>query len=150
MIGIFFSQFKLIGKFAFTIIVCATNIFILHLHALHYRFAGNVVHTTINAVNNLVEKEKLTGINIPQENAGALIFRSGFTDGINWLKNPGTVDSIVGQSLSQKDLPLQKNYRTIFTNDFGLIKDSVDTNKTTNEDVYFFYSDTALFVISKK
>lgn len=150
MIGIIISQFKMIEQAICTFIVCIANIIILNMHAIQYRFAGNVVRTTINAVNSLNGKQKLTGINIPQENAGALIFRSGFTDGINWLKNTGTVDSIFEYSQSKKDLPLQKNYKVVYTNDLNPIKDAVDTNTATNGEAFLFFSDTALYVITKK
>ncbi|HEY2725858.1 MAG TPA: hypothetical protein VGI61_01690, partial [Parafilimonas sp.] len=81
-----------------------------------------------------------------EENFGALIFRSGFSEGINWLKNMGTVDSTAIISQSKHDLPFQKNYRTIFSNNLSLMKESLKNSFTLN-DVYFLYTDSALYVI---
>ncbi len=148
IITAFLIQFKPVLQISLTIIICLINIIILFQHAAQYRFCGQVVKNTISAVNSFKNKKNLYAANVPEENFGALIFRSGFAEGINWLKKNGTVDSTIMLSQSQHDLPLQKNYKTIFSNNLTLINDSLKNN-FTNKDVYFLYADSALTVITK-
>ena len=147
IISVFLIEFKPALKISLIIIICSINTILLYQHAMQYRFCGRVVANTINAVNRLKNKKILYADNIPEENFGALIFRSGFSEGINWLKNKGTVDSIAIISQSKHNLPFQKNYRTIFSNNLSLMKESLKNSFTLN-DVYFLYTDSALYVIN--
>jgi hypothetical protein len=142
-------QFNLFWRTGLITIFCCINILVLVAHANQYQFAGTVVKTTINAVNALYNKQKLFAENIPQENFGALIFRSGFNEGIDWLKNKGTVDSVVQVSQSNKDLILQKKYSVKHSSDISLIKDSTVRNQFLSNDVFFLYTDSLLYVIQR-
>lgn len=146
IISIFFIQMKSWMQISFAVIICLINLVVLSYHAAQYRFAGRVVATTINAINSLKAKKILYADNIPQENFGALIFRSGFIEGINWLKNNGTIDSVVVLSQSHNDLHLQKKYKVLFSTNTLLINDSIKARFTSN-DLYFLYTDSALTII---
>ncbi len=147
LITIIIFQLPPVSSVAVIIVICGVNILVLAHRAKQYRFAGTVVKGTINAVNNLNDKNRLFAEGVPQENFGALIFRSGFDEGIQWLKNKGTVDSIIVLSQSHIDLPLQKNYTIKNSHDISLISDSVIRNQFTKNDVFFLFSDSSLNVI---
>lgn len=149
IISVFFVQFAFAIRISFVFIICLINLVVLAHHAVQYRFAGSIVSSTVNAVNNLKDKKILYADNVPEENFGALILRNGFDEGISWLKNNGTVDTTVVLSQMQHDLPLQKNYRVTFSNNLALINDSIKKS-FTDDDVYFLYTDSLLYVINKK
>ena len=142
-------QFNWLWRVLLVMLICCVNIFILAGHAKQYRFAGIVVKSTISAVNSLRSRQKLFGENIPQEYFGALIIRSGFNEGISWLKNQRAVDSIIQISQSHNDLPLQKNYPVKYSGDISLIKDSSARQQFSANDVFFFYTDSLLYVIQR-
>jgi len=131
------------------LIIWSANILVLAHHAQQYRFAGNVVKNTILGVNSLRNKTHLVAEAVPQENFGALIFRSGFEEGIGWLKNVSTVDSVILLSQSHNDLPLQKNYPVVYSHDLQLISDTAIRNGLSVNDAYFLYTDSSLKIISR-
>lgn len=140
-------QFTSGWRILLIILISFLNIIVLAHHAKQYSFAGSVVAATIKAVNNLKNKKILYAYNVPQENFGALIFRSGFTEGINWLKNKNTIDSVIVLSQADHDLPLQKNYPVKYSNDISLVKKSTIRKHFTANDVYFLYTDSCLYTI---
>jgi hypothetical protein len=86
---------------------------------------------------------------VPQENFGALIFRTGFREGIDWLRNSSTADSVIVLSQSHGDLPLQKNYPLVYSHDLMLISDTTIRNHFPIGDAYFLYTDSSLKIISR-
>ena len=131
-------------------LICTVNVLSLAHHAKQYRFAGAVVESTISGVNRLQNKTHLIAEGVPQENFGALIFRSGFPEGIDWLKNNSTVDSIVLLSQSHTDLPLQKNYPFEHSHDLLLIPDTSLRNHFSTNDAYLLYTDSTLKIITRE
>ncbi len=150
IISVLVLQLTSLSKTVMLLFICVTNIWILFLHSKQYSFAGSVVKTTIKAVNSLKNKNTIYALNVPQENFGALIFRSGFTEGINWLKNKRTADTVVQLSTSDKDLPLHKNYPVKYSNDLSLVNNINYKTYFTGSDVYFLYTDSCLIVIAPK
>ncbi|HYK45424.1 MAG TPA: hypothetical protein VEV83_09660, partial [Parafilimonas sp.] len=130
-------------------VICAVSLFVLSYHAKQYRFAGNVVKNTIHVIDSLHNKTRLIADRVPQENFGALIFRAGFPEGVNWLKNPSTFDTVIVLSQSHVDLPLRKNYPGVYSHNVLLIPDTTIRNRFSVNDVYFLYTDSALNIISR-
>ena len=147
-ISIFIFYLNTKWRLFYLSIITVLNVFILSKHAVQYRFAGLVVSKTIEVINTVKNVHHLFAVNVPQENHGALIFRSGFKEGINWLKHGEAIDSISILSQSNTDLPLQKNYPAVLSNEISLTNDSI-ANRLTDGDVYCMFTDSALIVIRK-
>ena len=62
-------------------------------------------------VNLLKSKKYLFIDSLPQTVNGALVFRLGFEEGINWLKEPASVDSVIVLSLKNLNDSKSKPYR---------------------------------------
>jgi hypothetical protein len=74
--------------------------FFLHIALLHqnrkrYEVASAVTHQAIMQLNNLQNKEVLYIRELPEENNGALIFRDGFENAIQLLKEKDAVQRVV-------------------------------------------------------
>ncbi len=118
---------------------------ILYSNMLHFEFAGKIVKNTFETINQLKNKKTLFIDSLPQKDKGALIFRSSFQEGVSWLKNQGTVDSIIVLSKKKNDLLYNKNFKIRFMNR-NRGNDREFLQSLSKEDVYFKYSDSALLV----
>ncbi|MCY7421905.1 MAG: hypothetical protein LH478_09210 [Chitinophagaceae bacterium] len=79
------------------------HLYFLRQSAQSYRIASSITKTTLAQVNLLQGKKRLFVDSLPQSNNGALIFRLGFEEGINWLKEPGGIDSLFVLSLKSEN-----------------------------------------------
>jgi hypothetical protein len=71
----------------------------------------------IAQVNLLKDKKRLFVDSLPKTIKGALIFRLGFEEGIEWLKAPGSVESVIILSLKQvNDFSYSAYQAQIFSN----------------------------------
>ncbi len=129
----------LINNIFITVLLLGQIIF-LYNNAKNYRFAGNVVHATIEQINLLNDRQRLLVDSLPQRCHGALIFRSGFEDAVQWMKNSGTVDTVIILSRRKSDLPLRNEYRITSAQ----LKPDFNFNEKT--DAYFLFSENALLV----
>ncbi len=112
------------------------SLVLLHLLALNnasnnYRKAGEVVQQTLSEIEKLDDGTQLHVKNLPQNQKGAYIFRSGFTEMCNWYGKKISVDIISYKNeLSQLKLPLKVEKAT-----------SGSLSEKT-----FFYSDAELLI----
>lgn len=88
-------------QMAFFAIIVLYNLYFLDQSARSYKTASAITRTAIAQVNLLKDKRRLFVDSLPQTINGALIFRLGFEEGIEWLKAPGSVDSVIILSLKQ-------------------------------------------------
>lgn len=95
----------------------------------NYKFAGEVTQTTFLAINNMQHKRYLFIDSLPQEYKGALIFRTGFFDGLKWMKNNNTVDSVFVLSQQQNDQHFVRNYKIQQIDPPSITADSIFVNK---------------------
>ena len=82
-------------------IVVLYNLYFLKQSAVAYKTASAITKTAITQVNLLEGKKRVFVDSLPQTIKGALIFRLGFEEGIEWLKTPGSVDSVIILSLKK-------------------------------------------------
>ena len=87
-------------------LVLFTSLVLFHLYFLgqsagSYRTASAITKTTMEEINLLKGKKHLLVDSLPQTVNGALVFRLGFEEGINWLKDLGSVDSVIILSLKK-------------------------------------------------
>lgn len=130
MVALILSRVK---KFAlqqslFLVLVLSQIGFLFH-NKKSYKFAGEVTQTTFRAINNLQNKRYLFIDSLPQEYKGALIFRTGFFDGLKWMKNNNTVDSVFVVSQQQNDQQFNGNYRIQQIDGPFITTDSIFVNK---------------------
>ncbi len=138
---------RLLKSIAFFVLF-GIELFILFENSKRYHYAGNVVKTTISEINKLKNKNNLLIESLPEEDGGALIFRTGFPEGVNWLKNKNTVDSLMVVSRHHTDYPVSKSFIVQRSNDVSLITNLFLKNNVSANDVVFRYTDSSLQVIS--
>jgi hypothetical protein len=98
-------------------IVVLYNLYFLGQSARSYKTASAITKTAIAQVNLLKDKKRLFVDSLPKTIKGALIFRLGFEEGIEWLKAPGSVDSVIILSLKQvNDFSYSAYQAQIFSN----------------------------------
>ena len=130
--------------------VMLTGILCIHLailfnNARSYRFAGTVVLTAIEQVKALQHTPVLYVANLPMQYRGALIFRSGFSEAMAWMKNNQGIDSVSILSRQTKDQTYTPKFK-------AEIKDSTIISKPfrlNRGDVYWRFTDSSLQVFSQ-
>jgi len=148
VLAIIIFQWRRLVRTAAITAICTISLLVLSYHAKQYRFAGSVVKNTINVIDSLHDKTRLIADRVPQENFGALIFRAGFPEGVNWLKNPSTFDTVIVLSQSHVDLPLRKNYPGVYSHDISLIPDTTIRRHFSANAAYLLYTDSSITIIT--
>ena len=87
------------------------HLYFLGQSAGSYKTASAITKTSMEQVNLLKGKKYLFIDSLPQTVNGALVFRLGFEEGINWLKEPASVDSVIVLSLKNLNDFKRKPYR---------------------------------------
>ncbi len=90
--------------FPLFLLLAIYQLFFLHFSRTYFSEASHISATTFNQVNLLSNKKRLFIDSLPDEVRGALIFRLGFTEGLEWLKKSETVDSIIILSRKRNDI----------------------------------------------
>jgi hypothetical protein len=161
--------FKVINGFVGRIFVIALlfsfHLFFLYRSANYYTSASSISKTILTELNKLNNKKRLFVDSLPQSVRGALVFRTGFEDGVNWLKKPGSVDSVFVVSIKMNNnnwsKALDVTYPTSYnTGSFSslFIKDSTFKQNyfqkqveplhfNPSTDAWFIYKDDHLEVI---
>lgn len=67
----------------------------LYRAQMFYATASKISATTYSQINKLQNKKRLFIDSLPQTHNGALLFRLGFEEGLQWLQNEGTVDTVI-------------------------------------------------------
>ncbi len=118
---------------------------ILYINAGNYRLAGNIAKTTIDEINKLKGKQTLYVQNLPQAQKGALIFRAGLPEAVKWLKNPGSIDTVVICSQMPENTSLQNPY--LVKNNVAPFLTCKDVNLMgLKNDVGFIFTDSSLII----
>jgi hypothetical protein len=161
---------KTIFTIAIVLLFCL-NIFYLLQARSYYTQAGMVTQTTIKQIKNYPWATNIFIENLPQYNKGAVVFRLGFEESVQWLL-PQAKQKIIIVSIDSSDVQVSKNYYNQFsvinyTDTFAkqvkalMVKDmtykkTYTAKDTTNlffnpaTNVWFSFSDTALTINSKK
>jgi len=162
--------YKIINKrvqLFFSIVFIAVSFFYLNQSRLYYTKAGNIAKSTIEEVGKLKNKEAIFIENLPQYNNGAIVFRLGFEEAVQWLQpafhnkcNILSIDSsdvirnayysnkfVVNYSNTKNDFPItqlmlkDKNFKTNY------IKTDVHfPSFTRDKHALFVYSDSSLTI----
>ena len=116
----------------------------LYINAGNYRLAGNIVKATVAEVNKLQDKQTLYMQSLPQSQYGALIFRDGFKEAVDWMvKEP---HEIIICSQMPENKPFQDLYKVNYDDSIILdhctgAKPELDSNAA-----FFNYTDSALYI----
>jgi hypothetical protein len=134
-------------------------LFCYHLYHLkkscqYYRTASLIVKKTFEQINDLKGQRSLYIDSLPVECNGALIFRSGFMEGVGWLKEPGTVDNIHINSVKKintewRDNFTVKNFNYSSNSSFdepGALSENARRPLNSETDAWFIYKNNALQV----
>lgn len=84
-------------------ILISFHLFFLYRSRQNYLLASHITRSTYQQINLLSHKKRLFIDSLPEEVNGALVFRLGFKEGLQWLKQPETVDSVYVLSHKQAD-----------------------------------------------
>ncbi len=126
--------------FFFTLLVF--HLSILYNNALHYRHAGDITKTFAASLQKIPVASKLYVDSVPTQCKGALVFRQGLAECIDWM---GQEDSLIHYSQRQNDCMPFPSYgiRMLKTN---IDKPGTDVFITQPGLVYMRFTDTALLV----
>jgi len=83
----------------------------LKISGHYYSTASYISKKTFAQINQLNGKKRLFIDSLPIEFNGALIFRSGFDEGVEWLKEPGSVDSIFIHTIKRNNSDWKHNLK---------------------------------------
>lgn len=137
---------------------------IIHLKIAnhYYTTASSISKKTFEQINQLNGKKRLFIDSLPIEFNGALIFRSGFDEGVGWLKERSSVDSIFIHTTKTNNRDWKSNFKierlalmNVSETDSILIKDNnsvvnykqkrfKNINFNTETDAWFIYTNNAL------
>jgi hypothetical protein len=128
----------------------------------YYTTASSISKKTFEQINQLRSKKRLFIDSLPLEFNGALIFRSGFDEGVGWLKEPATADSIFIHTTKRNNSDWKKDFKieslrlmNVSETDSILINDNNSAvnykqkrlkyiNFSTETDAWFIYTNNAL------
>lgn len=147
----------------FSALVCY-NLYFLNQSSKHYSTASKISKTTYQQINLLQGKSRLFIDSLPQTVHGALVFRLGFDEGADWLKNANTADTIFILSVKQNNNiwsphfkveevnPTPKTFTSILVRDSTHRQTYVEriipaTTFNQPTDAYFIYKDDGLEII---
>lgn len=128
----------------------------------YYTTACSISKKTFEQINQLKGRKRLFIDSLPLEFNGALIFRSGFDEGVGWLKEPFSVDSIFIHTTKKNNSDWKNDFKVgrlkpnnVSETDSILIKDSNSAinykqklfkhiNFNTRTDAWFIYTNNDL------
>ncbi|MEP7318651.1 MAG: hypothetical protein ABI921_07910 [Panacibacter sp.] len=119
---------------------------ILYINAGNYRLAGNIVKATITEVGKLLPNQTLYVQSLPQSQNGALIFRDGFKEAVDWMLNTQPAHSIVICSAMPENMHIQNLYKVQYTD--SVILNQCNGAKPGKDSVVaiFNYTDSVLYI----
>jgi hypothetical protein len=147
------------------ILLLLANLLFLDKSRTYYSTASAISKTTYQQINLLKGKKRLFIDSLPQTVNGALVFRLGFDEGVQWLKDNGSVDSIFVMSLKENNANWSSSYEASTSENYTttsfnriLIKDTTQqktyiqlaitpTPFNPQTDAWFIFSDSTLKVI---
>ena len=147
------------------ILLLSSNHFFLEKSKTYYLTASAISKTTYQQINLLKGKKRLFIDSLPQTVNGALVFRLGFDEGVQWLKDNGSVDSVFVMSLKQNNASWASSYEALLVEDYPittftkiLIRDTTQkqtyiqqavtpTTFDRETDALFIFTDSTLKVI---
>ncbi len=148
---------------ALILVLFSAQLFFLFINASSYRFAGNIVKTTLDEINKVPLNKNVYINNLPQQDHGALIFRTGFFEAVNWMRDTSSTDSLFLISQQYGEQQFCRHYKVInidtlpqitFTsflyeitgNSNEYIKINTLPKQFEKGDVYFNFTDSSLNV----
>lgn len=137
-------------------VVMAFHLFFLYKSMVNYKFAGEVTKATIREIETLTNSGTLYVSCLPEEHYGALIFRTGFIEAVEWMKQTGAIGEVKIISIQAKDQEYLSNYSAwkVFSLEEALpeiILPLIDERDPQfKENVYFNYTPTGLKVFNSK
>lgn len=145
---IFASVRKINNSITLFTIVIACCIYFLFQSKRNYTTASQITRQTIQELNKMEGKTRLFVDSLPQECNGALVFRLGFYEAIQWMKPSPALKNIFISSPLPNIKKSREEYQVIYK-DSSFLRSNQSTEKDFNSltDVVFIYTDTALIVV---
>ena len=127
------------------IIICSVNIVFLAGHTREYRFAGKVNKMTITELQKMENKKTIFAIDVPQSQYGALLFRRGLPEAVNWLVDKKSVDTLIVVSKLSPDV-LKDNYHVSYSNDPSFYSKDISLKVTGGDIGFLKFTDSVLYI----
>lgn len=149
-------------------VLFAANFFYLNKSRTYYEKAGLIAQNTLQELNKLDNIKRIFFVGLPQYNKGAVIWRTGLTDAVNWLAKSKKQQIIIVSKDNSDEMPKQQhynNFKVLYVNqqvaqNFKTMlvpdatfkknyiqKDTVGFVFNPSADVIFSYTDTTLTII---
>lgn len=119
---------------------------ILYINTTNYRLAGDIVKTTLEEVKKLKTGQSLYVQHLPQAAHGALIFRDGFKEAVDWIASQQEPHEIIICSQMQENEPLQSSYKVQYADSITIDHCSGAKPETQSNVVLFSYTDSVLYI----
>lgn len=119
---------------------------ILYNNTTNYRLAGTIVKTTLAEVKKLKTGQSLYVQHLPKAAHGALIFRDGFKEAVDWMTNSQEPHKIIICSQMQENKPLLNLYKVQYADSITIDHCSGAKPETQSNVVLFSYTDSVLYI----
>ncbi len=130
------------------VIVFGYCLFYLYAAQNKYSIASNITRKTMQEINLMKDKKQLFIDSLPEEYKGALIFRLGFYEGMQWIDSGKSLKNVfVSASKSTwKNVPV--TYKVIYKDTSFFREKNYFTSTEKNEGkAAIFFNDTAMIVV---
>ena len=134
------------GGASFLLVIFSVHLYFLFISGGNYQTAGNVVKSFTTAISLLTDSSNIVIDNLPQEQHGALIFRDGVQEAVEWLYKNKSYNIIVCSKDSSNSLLFIKGYQTSKMLFKELFSSSHCFPENKNNCRYFRFTGSALLI----
>ena len=135
-------------KLAVIVALFAYCLFYLSAAQKNYSIASNITRKTMQEINLIKGKKQLFVDSLPEEYNGALIFRLGFYEGMQWINSGNSVKSIFVSSSKSTWKNVPETYKVIYRDSSFFRSINYFTSPEKNEGkAAIFFNDTAMIVV---
>ncbi len=136
---------KLNVRLLIFVAISGSSIFFLFKSRAQYLAASNISKTTIQALEQIKNKQRLFIDSLPQEVNGALVFRLGFYEALEWMKTGQPFKNVFVTSGKENASNWNKHYEIIDA-DTSAINDKQRAGYNYKTDAFIIFSHTGLVV----
>ena len=147
-VAIWHSSFALPLRLLLGSLLVVTNLLVLFWASGNYRFAGQVVKTVAGVVQQS-PADCIVAEGLPQAQYGALIFRSGFPELVEWFSGDGPAVQVVTCNTRSELAPLQVPYPVVDSLQPAPVCSTAIPQQCRGSMLYLSFTDTALLLLKQ-
>ena len=125
-----------IRKYGFCVIIVIYSL-LLKNAASNYQHASLIAKNILSLIDNHPVSEKIIAINIPANYKGAMIFRSGFKEAIDWIHPHAYTDSVIVIPADRTYDKISLRIKNVAKNELNRIGLKAITTDNKNYTLYF-------------